>query len=115
MEHPTHNLNNRKKSDHARIVSPQVSDREHASTAMKDKGWVLEAEDLRPDHQKLNSTPANNIYNSEQVHNSPRGDNESNLNTSRLGQVDKDCAIDFVKDAFNEASEKDVLGQKSDR
>ena len=102
---------NRKDSKNGKGV-----DKQHPATGYKERSeWDLRVDDQRPEHQKMNESPKGTKTAIHLPQNSSKEGQNSNPSTSRLGQVDEECAVDFVAAAFNDASEKDVLVLKSDR
>ena len=101
-----------KKEEGQVVLNAKISEKDHPPTNYKDKSeWVLNTDDPRPEHQKISNYPSNQNLTPA----SPREGQHSNLSSSRLGEVDDDCAQDFLKDTFKKASETDIHALKSDR
>jgi hypothetical protein len=103
------------------ISTTLLKDSEQPRTGLKGKvadGWNLELQDNRPSSQKHIPSPRSKVRQSQFGLKDIQPDNlsqSSALNTERQKEVDNECVKDFVKNAFEEASEKDIRGQLSDR
>lgn len=87
-------------------------------TASKDKNeWVLITDGPQKEPAKMKEAPkvpelSLNLNITDMV---PGPGQNQTPRTDRLSHVDEECAQDFVKTAFHDASEKDVAALKSDR
>lgn len=96
------------------ISTTHVRDNEQSSTNVKEKGadWALQLEDKRPVSQKNIPSPKANTgptLGSQAHDNQLEGMSQASaLSTSRRKEVDNECVQDFVKNAFEDASEKDI-------
>lgn len=100
------------------VESPidKILNSKEPATNSKDKNdWVLITDGPQKEQPKNLNTPKGISLNLNQLESpTPHVDNQT-PRTDRLSRVDEECAQDFVKTTFHDASEKEIAGIKSDR
>lgn len=99
------------------ISTHLVEDKDTSNKNMKPKTseWDLKLDDNRPVSQNQIPSPTSvagkSLFVSDPADRMSQG---SNLNTERAKEVDNESAQDFVKKAFEDASEKNITGTHTD-